>query len=298
MSSKRKVNVLSLFDGCSCGQIALNKANIDYENYFASEIDKYAINVTQSNFPNTKQLGDITKIDPFCLPKIDLLIGGSPCQGFSFAGKKLNFEDPRSKLFFDYLRILKALKAKNPSIKFLLENVKMKKEFISVINDFLEVEPVEINSAVVSAQNRRRLYWANFQINPIIGDGFVLRDVLDFTSNHRYLLEHEINRAIKSHSAKTYHTGKRMGAVSFPNNLDKKSKTLTVVQVVGNRAVNHVSDEKGIRILSTLEFERLQTIPEGYTAFAPENQRRKMIGNGWTVDVISNILKQINFDRE
>lgn len=154
-------NVLSLFDGMSCGQLALNKAGISYQNYYASEIDKHAIKVTQHNFPNTKQIGSVTEVKAENLPKIDLLIGGSPCQGFSFAGKQLNFEDPRSKLFFEYVRLLKECKPKY----FMLENVKMKKEFQDIITEHLGVQPIEINSSIVSAQNRKRIYWTNIPID-------------------------------------------------------------------------------------------------------------------------------------
>jgi DNA (cytosine-5)-methyltransferase 3A len=151
------MNVLSLFDGMSCGQIALNKANIPYNNYYAAEIDKYGMQITKKNYPNTVHLGDVTQIRGDNLPKIDLLIGGSPCQGFSFAGKQLNFEDPRSKLFFEYVRILNEIRETNPNVKFLLENVKMKKEFSDIISEHLGVEPIKINSSLVSAQNRLRL---------------------------------------------------------------------------------------------------------------------------------------------
>ena len=157
------MNVLSLFDGISCGQVALERVGIKVDNYYASEIDKYAIQITQKNYPGTIQIGDIQKINLDTLPKIDLLMGGSPCQGFSFAGKQLNFEDPRSKLFFDYVRVYEYLKKKNPDIKFLLENVKMKKEYQDVISGIMGVEPIEINSALVSAQNRKRLYWTNIE---------------------------------------------------------------------------------------------------------------------------------------
>ena len=151
------MNVLSLFDGMSCGQIALNKCGIHYDNYYASEIDKHAIQVTQSNYPDTIQVGSVTELDAKDLPKIDLLIGGSPCQGFSKEGKRLNFKDPRSVLFFEYYRLLKELKPKY----FLLENVKMNKESQNIITDLLGVEPILINSNLLSAQNRPRLYWTN-----------------------------------------------------------------------------------------------------------------------------------------
>jgi len=146
-------NVLSCFDGMSCGQIALNKIGIKYDNYFASEIDKHAIQVTQKNYPNTIQVGDITKVTSENLPKIDLLFGGSPCQGFSFAGKQLNFNDPRSKLFFEFVRLLKETKPKY----FLLENVMMKQEHQDVITEHLGVKPIFINSKSYSPQEQINL---------------------------------------------------------------------------------------------------------------------------------------------
>lgn len=157
------MNVLSLFDGMSCGQIALKELGLKVDNYFASEIDKFAIQQTQHNFPNTIQLGSVTDIRAKDLPKIDLLIGGSPCQGFSFAGKQLNFNDPRSALFFEFVRLKKELK---PTY-FLLENVNMKKEYLRVISEYLGVFPVRINSNLVSAQNRDRWYWSNIKTKDV-----------------------------------------------------------------------------------------------------------------------------------
>lgn len=169
------MKVLSLFDGMSCGQIALNRLGVKYSAYYASEIDKNAIKVTMSNYPNTIQLGDITKVNGYDLPKIDLLIGGSPCQGFSFAGKGLNFDDPRSKLFFEYVRLLKET---NPKY-FLLENVKMKKEHQDVISYYLVVKPILINSSLVSAQNRERLYWTNIpNVSQPKDNGIILKDIV------------------------------------------------------------------------------------------------------------------------
>ncbi len=161
--SNNGINVLSLFDGMSCGQIALREAGIKVNKYFASEIDKFAIQQTQHNFPDTVQLGSVTGVRAADLPHIDLLIGGSPCQGFSFAGKQLNFNDPRSVLFFEYVRILREIQEYNPGVLFLLENVRMRKECEQVITDQLGLEPVVINSALVSAQNRVRLYWTNIR---------------------------------------------------------------------------------------------------------------------------------------
>jgi len=158
------INVLGLFDGISCGQVALERAKIKINNYYASEIDKYAIQITQKNYPNTIQLGDINNWKNWNIDwaNIDLLIGGSPCQGFSFAGKQLNFDDERSKLFFVYVDILNHIKKLNPNVKFLLENVKMKDEYRNIISELLGVKPIKINSSLLSAQNRIRLYWCNW----------------------------------------------------------------------------------------------------------------------------------------
>jgi DNA (cytosine-5)-methyltransferase 3A len=170
------MNVLSLFDGISCGRLALERAGLSVDNYYASEIDKNAIKVTMERFPDTIQLGDVTKIDfTQFIGKIDLLIGGSPCTGFSPAGKGLNFEDPQSKLFFKYLEALQTIKPKY----FLLENVKMKKEWEDIMSSYVGAEPIEINSALVSAQRRKRLYWTNIP-NVILPEdkGILLKDII------------------------------------------------------------------------------------------------------------------------
>lgn len=160
----------------SCGRLALERAGIKIKNYFASEIDKYAIQVARANYPDTIHLGDVRNVSWFGLPKIDLLIGGSPCQGFSFAGKQLNFNDPRSALFFEFVRILKEVQPKY----FLLENVNMKKEYQNIISEYLGVQPIMINSALVSAQNRKRLYWTNIPgVTQPKDKGILLKDIID-----------------------------------------------------------------------------------------------------------------------
>ena len=185
---KKGYNVLSVFDGMSCGRVALDELNIPVKQYYASEIDPYAITVATNNYMGTIQLGDVTKVDGHLLPKIDLLIGGSPCQGFSFAGKQLNFEDPRSKLFFEFVRLLKECKPKF----FFLENVRMKKEYQDVISSYLGVEPVLLNSALVSAQNRQRLYWTNIPgYSPPEDRGILLKDIVH---------EHCLTERDKSHA--------------------------------------------------------------------------------------------------
>lgn len=188
------LNVVSLFDGKSCGMIALNKAGIKVNNYYASEIDKYAQIVSYAHYPEIKRLGDVRNVSWIGLPKIDLLIGGSPCQGFSFAGKQLNFDDPRSKLFFEFVRIKEEL---NPKY-FLLENVKMKKEYQDVISEYMGVEPILINSALVSAQNRKRLYWSNIpNIEQPKDKGILLKDILEDSelSNGASIKGRYLNRA-------------------------------------------------------------------------------------------------------
>ncbi len=202
------INVLSLFDGISCGQLALQRSGIKVSNYYASEIDKHAIKVTQANFPDTIQLGNITGVEYtsggedvgilsddrqmyFHAYPVDLILAGSPCQGFSFAGKQLNFNDPRSKLFFEFVRILKEVRVHNPQVKFLLENVKMKRESMDIISEYLGVQPIEINSSLVSAQNRKRLYWTNIEsiIQPkdkkILLKDIIFKDALPITYTER-----------------------------------------------------------------------------------------------------------------
>lgn len=183
--SDEGIVVLSCFDGMSCGQLALDRAGINVKKYFASEIDKYAIQVSTHNYPEMVHLGDIQTLDIEKLPKIDLLIGGSPCQGFSFAGAQLNFDDPRSKLFFDFAKIYKKLKEKNPSLMFLLENVRMKQAYQDVISEYMGCKPIMINSKLLSAQNRVRLYWTNIPSVTQPEDlGLVLRDIIDYSDDN------------------------------------------------------------------------------------------------------------------
>ncbi len=171
------LNILSLFDGISSGRIALDRAGIKVNKYYASEIDKHAIKVAQHNWPDTVQLGSVIDVKTENLPNIDLTIAGSPCQGFSFAGKQLNFEDPRSKLFFEFVRLLNDLRVKNPNIKFMLENVRMKKQYLDIISEYLGVPPIKINSALLTAQNRVRYYWTNIPNVKIPEDkGILLKD--------------------------------------------------------------------------------------------------------------------------
>lgn len=299
------MNVLSLFDGMSCGQIALDQLGIEVENYFAAEIDKYAIKVSQQNFPGTIHLGDVRDIKGTDLPEIDLLIGGSPCQGFSFAGRNLNFDDPRSQLFFEYVRLLKELKPKY----FLLENVRMKKESMDVISEYLGVEPIAINSNLVSAQNRHRLYWTNIPMDGLPQDkGVVLKDILEDGITDRDKSHCIDANYFKGGNLKSYFEKHRRQLV-FPQILqtargynkgglkakDGKTPTLSTSSWQHN---NHLTYDEGLtyRKLTPTECERLQTVPEGYTNHVSNTQRYKMLGNGWTVDVIKHIFKQLQVE--
>ena len=176
----RKINVLSLFDGICSGRVALQRAGIPVNKYYASEIDKYAIMITQNNFPDTIQLGDVTKWEDWDIDwsSIDLLIGGNPCVSWSVAGKQLGIEDPRGQLLFDYVNILHHIQKYNPNVKFLAENVKMKQEFQDIFSDMLGVQPIEINSALVSAQNRKRLYWTNWEFGQPEDKHIMLKDIV------------------------------------------------------------------------------------------------------------------------
>ena len=221
------LKVLSLFDGMSCGQIALRELGIEVDAYYASEIDKFCIAQTQLNFPATIQLGDVRGVSMGQLPKIDLILAGSPCQGFSFAGKQLNFEDPRSKLFFEFQRIVHQAYGLNPDVKFLLENVRMKRANEEIITKCLDgLRPVVINSALVSAQNRVRLYWSNISTAPVnLFDGYYtdipqpadrglyLVDILEDEVDERYHLTDTVIRNLIAHKERNERNGRNFGMV-------------------------------------------------------------------------------------
>ena len=276
------MNVLSLFDGMSCGQIALNRLGIKYDKYFASEIDEYAIKVTQHNYPETIQIGDVLNVKGSDLPQIDLIFGGSPCQGFSFAGKRLNFDDPRSKLFFEFVRLRDELKPKY----FLLENVKMKKEHEDVITEHMGVKPIRINSKLVSAQSRERLYWTNIPgIEQPEDKGILVKDIIDYSGGHKILPPKTIQAQL--YYAKNYKaTGK---APTLTRELAHGwGKNITPKCYVEIKAITGED-----RLFSPLECERLQTVPDNYSSIVSNTQRFNLLGNGWTVDVISHIFQSI-----
>lgn len=386
------MNVLSLFDGMSCGQQALERAGIKVDNYFASEIDKHAIKVTMANYPDTIQLGSVIDVNGYKLPKIDLLMGGSPCQSFSFAGKRKGmstkceteittldqylqlkndgFEfEGQSYLFWEYMRILKEVKPKY----FLLENVMMGEKWDRILSKAIGVNPIEINSALVSAQNRRRLYWTNIGMVPggLFGDlesiikqpkdkSILLKDILEREVDSKYFLSEKSIQGLMKHKAEQKEKGYVFGAVI--KNGDEKMNALKIGGsgvddlIVHNTMPRSSTTGKGetgplsrndgktyfldtgqtnaveissimlgrskewgnpensngkhytlcknephgirtnsmIRRLTPIECERLQTVKDNYTNHVSDSQRYKMLGNGWTVDVITHILKHIN----
>lgn len=287
------MNVLSLFDGMSCGQIALSQLGFKIDNYFASEIDKDAMKIAKKNFPNTHHIGDVTKVKGSDLPKIDLLIGGSPCQGFSFAGKQLNFNDPRSALFFEFVRLLKET---NPKY-FLLENVRMKTEYQDVITEHLNwIEPIAINSSLVSAQNRNRLYWTNIQNVEQPQDKCIfLQDIFEQNTNEKIYTEpyYKINDKQLSYLGYVGNAPKQATKVFSTRG---KSVCLTALGggQGGKTGLYEIPNTRTCRKLTPTECEKLQTVPIGYTEGVSDTSRYKMLGNGWTVEVIKHIFRNMN----
>lgn len=403
------MNVLSLFDGMSCGQQALERSGIKVDNYFASEIDKYAIQVTMANYPNTIQLGSVTEVDGYSLPKIDLLIGGSPCQSFSFAGKRkgmatkceteiLTLEhylelkadgyefEGQSYLFWEFMRLLNEVKPRY----FLLENVMMGEKWEKVLSKAIGVKPIEINSALVSAQNRRRLYWTNIGMQPagLFGDlesiikqpkdkKILLKDILESDVDEKYFISQKMIDGFLAHNKRHIEEKNQTGFNWKPTRGNKKANCLRanaalcatdnsiivhntmprsstsgkggtghlsridgktycldtentnaveikkVIQLSQNNKSNggtqpyqqdRIYDINGIspalqaqlsngstmintsriRRLTPIECERLQTVKDNYTNHVSDSQRYKMLGNGWTIDVIAHIFSYIN----
>lgn len=299
------MRVLSLFDGICCGHLALERAGIKIDSYDAYEIEKNAIKATETNFPDVVHHGDVTKEDfTKYKGKLDLIIGGSPCQGFSSSGKQLNFNDPRSKLFFEYVRAIKECQPKY----FLLENVVMKKEWQDIISSYLGVKPIEINSSLVSAQNRRRLYWTNIPNVTLPEDkNIALEDILEDIEfpNPAAIRGRRLNKATI--------VGRRLDKNGHRKDTDK---TIPITQCLEVRATNtdksnclttvdkdnvltplpigrHPDAFKNnlpFRYYTTKEMCRLQTVPDDFLNMIPDSAARKALGNGWTVDVIAHIF--------
>lgn len=272
--SDKGLNVVSYFDGMSNGQIALNNLNKKIGNYNAFEIDKYAISITQKNFPKTIQNGSVVDADLSDLPKTDLFIGGSPCQSFSVAGDGTGF-DGKSGLFWEFVKAKEFLKPKY----WMLENVVMKKEWQEVINKALGVEPIKINSADFGAQNRNRLFWTNIPVNEIdFTNKKTLKDILTSDFSEKTVKDTERN-------------------LRHERTLDRKSLTCTATMYkgAGNNGMTLIRrpNQKELSVLNVQEVEKLMNVPLNYTDGVSNTQRYKMLGNGWDVKVIEHIFKGI-----
>lgn len=295
-----KVNVLSLFDGISCGRIALARAGVGIKRYAAYEIDNFAVQISKKNYPDIERYGDVTKADFSQFKGFDFVIGGSPCQGFSFVGNQLNFSDERSRLFFEFARAVKEVKPRY----FLLENVKMKKEFQDTISEWLGVQPIEINSSLVSAQNRKRLYWTNIKgVDQPEDKKIYVDDILEDIESGQTVINKAQGDKARCLRATSYKDGTRN---FIATNVDRKTCVAIKqkeygkgvyevkngkIQYNGKEFENELSDGLyKFRKLTPVEFERLQTLPDNYTEGISKTQRYKTIGNGWTVDVIAHIL--------
>lgn len=285
------MNVLSLFDGISCGQVALNRIGIKYDNYYASEIDKYAIQITQYNYPNTIQLGNVKKWGEWGIDfsTINLILAGFPCQSWSMAGRMDGATDPRGQLMFDMMDIYNHIKTLNPNVRFLFENVRMKKEFLDYVNTIIGVEPIKINSNLLSAQNRERLYWSNIpNITQPENKNIFIEDILDNEFDEKYWLKPRNSELLRNKVDLT--NAPNVCCIDVYNKkfkVDRKSPTLTLPHHNSLRLYQNGR----IRKLTPEECEKLQTLPVGYTnAGVSDIHRYSSIGNGWTVDVITHIF--------
>lgn len=292
------MKILSLFDGISCGRVALERVRIPVEIYYASEIEQKPIEISKKNYPDIIQLGDVCKITKEIVGEVDLLMGGSPCQSFSNAGNRTGF-DGKSGLFWEFARLVKELKPKY----FILENVKMKQEWQDVISEELGVKPVEINSSLVSGQNRKRLFWTNIpNVTQPEDKGILLTDILQNEVDEKYYLNESqiktINRNFGS-KGKTIHLDDSLiEKITYPSRINQKplnikSPTLVAAMGMGGGNVPVIIKNGKIRKFTEIECERLQTLPDDYTAGVSSTHRYKAIGNGWTVDVIAHILKHL-----
>ena len=282
-----KINVLSLFDGISCGHIALDKAGIPINKYYASEIDKYAIKVTNKNYPETINLGDVTTVSgELFTEKIDLLIGGSPCQGFSQAGKMKNFDDPRSKLFWEYVRILQEVKPKY----FLLENVVMKQEWQDIISEALGVKPIMIDSSLTSAATRKRLYWTNIPgIEQPKDLGITFGDIRErnVPEGSIYYTDKGLDW-IRRHEKRT---GKTLRIIGDSDKMQMLEASM--YKKYSSQRFFGIDDTHGLRYITVTECERCMNVPDGYTDCCSNTQRYKQLGNGWEVNTITHIFRTL-----
>lgn len=292
------INVLSLFDGISCGRVALERAGIPVAQYYASEILSDAIKIAHKNYPDTVDLGDITKISDEtmdALPKIDLLIGGSPCQDLSVykfdRGECTGLNGEKSGLFYHYLRILKYIKPRF----FLLENVPMLKQWEDTISDLLGVKPILINSSLVCAAERKRLYWTNIPgVSQPEDKGIVLADIVQNADEVPQKYWYDKPFTYNGDDEKVQCALQMKGHRHMKEVYNLKGKCATLTTCNGGNLQKKVYQDGRCWKLTPLEYERLQTLPEGYTEGICDTARYSAIGNGWTVDIIARILGYID----
>lgn len=280
--------VVSFFDGCSCGQQALKELGIKVTKYYAFEIDKHAIKVTLANHPDTIQLGDVCEWYKHGIDwtKVDLILAGSPCQGFSYAGEQLAFDDPRSRLFFVFAYFLKYVRTFNPNVEFMLENVKMKQAFKDVITDYVNVEPVSINSNLLSACNRPRNYWCSWFVPQPKQTHVYFLDVVDQNSTENIMCEgwHDWWERNKQQQL-----SKQFSAIPSP----KEKGVCMTLRSYGNWKGNFILTPTGkYRKPTKQELAALSGLPRNYFDTTSQRQTEMMTGNGWTVQVIKHILGQ------
>ena len=314
------MNVLSLFDGISAGRVALERAGITVDKYYASEIDKYAIQIAMKNYPDTIQLGDVTKWRDWDIDwsSIGIVMGGSPCQSWSVAGKKLGAKDERGRLFFVQLEIMQYVLEKSPNAFWLIENVKMKKEFEELLTENVsyqlgKFEKHLINSSLLSAQNRKRLYWTNIPgVTQPEDKGILLKDIVEYGfvdrekgycldvcyykgGNLKQYFEKHRSQLVFSQNIKDENSQSLRRFLKSTKALNEKANCMTATMYKGtasNGVTNIIADYK-YRMLTPIECERLQTFEDGYTEGISNTQRYKCLGNSWTVDVIAHILQGI-----
>jgi site-specific DNA-cytosine methylase len=285
------ISVLSFFDGMSCGQIALNRIKVKVKKYFACEIEENSIKVTQKNFPNTIQLGDVCKVNYSTCGWVDLFIGGSPCQDISNLNKfQLGLDGDKSGLFYEYWRMWQEIRKNNPKAYFLLENVAGNKSAIAAITKLMGVKPIKISSNWVSAQNRMRYYWTNIPVNTLpVRKHLSLKDILETNVDEKYFLKDGrliwLNSDSSKKSVKKRFTG-----------IDPVRAGCLTKRGEASWNCCYVTDKGRLRKLTPVEWERLQTVDDNYTDCVDDNARYEMLGNGWTVDIIVYILKHIKLN--
>lgn len=289
------MNVLSLFAGMEGGREALKQLGVKVGNYYSSEINKYAIQVTNDNHDDVIHLGDVTKWREWDIDwsSINLLLGGSPCQGFSFAGKQLAFNDPRSALFFVFAEILEYVKLANPNVKYMLENVGMKRESEKVITEYVGVEPMVIQSNNISPVDRHRLYWFNWDVDQPKPVKFDFGDIREWGVDDRYYYSEAAFNWMCNHAKKK---GKDLRLITVKGKMQMLEASMH--KNYSSQRFFGILDHKGVRYITPMEGERCHDFPDGYTSCVSNSQAYQMLGNGWDLRVIKHVIKGLPDERD